>query len=290
MPIRKNQALDYFHSSDLIGLGMEADAVRRNAHPEEVVTYALECEVSWPSTPENSAITQARDAGANGIVLTGDQIQDIHQCKRILSAIHQSFPDLSVSAFSAAELQTTARASGLSLQDILSQLMDAGLNSIRAASFEECSREDWLEIHRTAHRMGMRTIAKLSFSSGENINEFLDLLDKVRSLHEEFGGFAAFYPSTDRNRVTSVEYLKALAVSRLFLDSIENLQSDLSAQGLKVLQLSFRFGANDAGSVSPAIGSKQPDFATEEILRHTIRGAGFQPVPRNLLYTTCFLN
>jgi cyclic dehypoxanthinyl futalosine synthase len=92
---------------------------------------------------------------------------------------------------------------------------------------------------------------------------------------------------TGFEEATAVEYLKTLAISRMYLDNIENLQSNLETQGLKVLQVGLRFGGNDVGSVLLADGA---NAATEEQLRQVIRDAGFKPVQRDTLYRTMFLN
>ena len=89
---------------------------------------------------------------------------------------------------------------------------------------------------------------------------------------------------------TAVEYLTTLAVSRLYLDNIENLQGSWRTQGLKVLQMGLRFGGNDVGSVLLEEHASKPGGATEEELRRIIREAGFRPVQRDTLYRTMFLN
>ena len=120
-------------------------------------------------------------------------------------------------------------------------------------------------------------------------------LEIVRQLQEETGGFTAFTPVSFQPRkagvsgfeeATAVEYLKTLAISRMALDNIENVQADLETQGLKVLQMALRFGGNDVGSVL----FEGSDGTTEEDLRRVIRGAGLKPVQRDTLYRTMFLN
>ena len=123
-------------------------------------------------------------------------------------------------------------------------------------------------------------------------------LEVVRRLQEETGGFAAFTPFAFQPKgaaatiegweeATGVEYLKTLAISRIYLENIENVQSNLETQGLKVLQVGLRFGGNDVGSVLLAKGA---NAATEEQVRQVIRDAGFKPVQRDTLYRTMFLN
>jgi cyclic dehypoxanthinyl futalosine synthase len=158
----------------------------------------------------------------------------------------------------------------------------------------------------------MRTAAAMIFGRGETCEQRVRHLEMVRRLQETTGGFAAFVPwsyhpdshaepSTpeggDRDQATSVECLKTLAVSRLYLDNIENVQAGEDAQDLKTLQLGLRFGGNDAGSaLNPSLVAGIAGYRAgrgssgEEDLRRVLRDAGFEPVQRDALYTTCFLN
>jgi cyclic dehypoxanthinyl futalosine synthase len=127
-------------------------------------------------------------------------------------------------------------------------------------------------------------------------------LEAVRRLQEETGGFAAFTPFAFQPKgtaatvegweeATGVEYLKTLAISRIYLENIENVQSNLETQGLKVLQMGLRFGGNDVGSVpesGPKNGGARP--IAEEDLRRVIRDAGFRPVQRDTLYRMVYLD
>jgi 2-iminoacetate synthase ThiH len=126
----------------------------------------------------------------------------------------------------------------------------------------------------------MRTTA---FGGGETLEQRVDFLEAVRGLQEETGGFGAFAAVSaeapnerELDGVTAVERLKTLAIARMFLDNIENVQASGTAQGLKVLQTGLRFGANDVGPVRPEAGS-------EEDVRRIIRDAGFRPAQRDIL-------
>jgi cyclic dehypoxanthinyl futalosine synthase len=157
----------------------------------------------------------------------------------------------------------------------------------------EFGTEAWIGVHRAAHRLGMRTSASILFGAGESFEQRIDSLEALRSLQEETEGFAAFAPWSYRagkpaEEATAVEYLKVLAISRLYLDNIDNVQSSWAAQGLKVLQMGLRFGGNDVGSVTPEEDAAKS--TTEEELRRIIREAGFKPVQRDALYRTVFLN
>jgi len=136
----------------------------------------------------------------------------------------------------------------------------------------------------------------MTFGCGETMEHRVNHLEAVRSLQEETNGFASFTPWSFAPKAasvqgfeeaTAVEYLKTLAISRMYLDNILNVQSNLETQGLKVLQVGLRFGGNDVGSVMLAKGA---NAATEEQLRQVIRDAGFKPVQRDTVYRTMFLN
>jgi len=158
--------------------------------------------------------------------------------------------------------------------------------------------------------LGMQTAVTMFFGVGVGADEAsahevtvrrVDFLEAVRRLQEETGGFTAFIPLSFHpvdgralDEATAVESLKTLAISRMMLDNIENVQSSWTAQGLKVRQMGLRFGGNDAGSVTlgggAAKGSGPATGSSEEDLRRIIRDAGFKPVQRDTPYRTMFLS
>jgi cyclic dehypoxanthinyl futalosine synthase len=305
MAITRRQALEYFQSGDIIGLGMEADAMRRRLHPEGVVTYSLDRTVDCSSLDSYSdsgfeAICEkfagAIDLGSNAVRLhtgSSDRV-GLAQLVNLLQKIKQRFPEIALQAFRSTEILALSGSSGLTLSSVLERLNNAGLDSLLGSPLSVS--ENWIDVHRAAHQAGMRTTANMRFGAGEPLEERMDLLESIHTLQEETGGFAAFVPVSFEPRTvaerdleaTAVEYLKVLAVSRLYLDNIENVQSSWAAQGLKVLQMGLRFGANDAGSVAPEENGAKA--TTEETLRHIIRDAGFRPMQRDPLYRAMFLN
>jgi cyclic dehypoxanthinyl futalosine synthase len=313
MGISRKEALDYFQSNDLIGIGMEADAIRRHLHPEGVVTYALDGEINYSnhtnSTTYDHILESASRVAAQGgtsITVQGEvtPTNTIHWFKGLFGTIKQQFPTLHLHCLSATEILTIAKQSSSTIEDTLAHLQEAGLDSIPSndagilddAVQRSTTSENWIKVHRAAHKRDIRTTATMTFGTGETIEHRLNHLEKIRRLQEETGGFISFTPlsfaphnlSTNGfEEATAVEYLKTLAISRMFLDSIENTESDLKTQGLKVTQASLRFGANDAGSILHAKGA---NAATEEQARQVIRDAGFKPVQRDILYQTMFLN
>ncbi len=342
MSITKLQALDYFRSDDLIGLGMEADAYRCRLHPEGVVTYLLDRNIRFTDFGEESSascafyrplsgkissepyladietiyaqVAETVEMGGTGVLMQGGTHsgRKIEWFEGLLSGVKRRFPQICLDCFSAPEILSMAQSSELSLRDTLARLRDAGLDSIAGDGAilidpnildhsapghwqrPLCSMENWVRVHQAAHQLNIRTTAAMMFGAGETFDQRIDYLEEVRRLQEATGGFTAFFPWSYRaknakveawDEATAVEYLKVLAISRLYLDNIENVQSNWAAQGLKVLQLAFRFGGNDAGSVL-----LEETGTNEEQLRQVIRDAGFRPAQRDTLYTTCFLN
>jgi cyclic dehypoxanthinyl futalosine synthase len=314
MGISWKDALDCFRSDDLIGIGMEADAVRRRLHPESVVTYTIDGRINYDHANFESICSRISDIvamGATAVTLQGEvtPTHTIAWFDGLFRNIKQRFPALWLHSLSASETLAIAQQSGLPMQDVIAHLQDAGLDSIPGNDAEilddavqhqsarmKWKTEDWLAVHRTAHKLGMQTTATMTFGGGETLEHRMNHLEAVRQLQEETGGFTSFTPWTFApqgsalngfEEATAVEYLKTLAISRMYLSNIENVQSNLETQGLKVLQVGLRFGGNDVGSALLAQGA---NAATEEQLRQVIRDAGFKPVQRDTLYRTMFLN
>jgi cyclic dehypoxanthinyl futalosine synthase len=313
MGISRKDALNCFQSDDLIGIGMEADAVRRRLHPEGVVSYTIDGRVDYTKAangadfePIFEKISGIIALGGTSVTLQGEvtPAHTIAWFDGLFRSIKKRFPPLWLHSLSAGEILAIATQSGLTVQDTIARLRDAGLDSIPGSDAgilddavqRQGKADDWIAVHRTAHALGMQTTATMTFGSGETFEHRVTHLENVRRLQEETGGFTSFTPWTSTpqssalsgfEEATAVEYLKTLAISRMYLDTIENVQSNLETQGLKVLQVGLRFGGNDVGSVLLAEGA---NAATEEQVRQVIRDAGFKPVQRDALYRTMFLN
>jgi cyclic dehypoxanthinyl futalosine synthase len=173
---------------------------------------------------------------------------------------------------------------------MVARLRDAGLDAVAGDGPDlRESAAEWVEVHRAAHGLGMRTAVTMVFCAGETLEQRVEFMHVVRELQEETGGVAAFLPMAadapggrDLDAATAVERLKTLAVARMFLDNVENLQAVRAGHGLKVLQTGLRFGANDLGWVSG-------EGASEEDVRYVIRDAGFRPAQRDAAYRAMFL-
>lgn len=288
MGINKEQALDCLRSADLIGIGMEADAVRRGIHPEGVVSYAVDCMVSAGA----EVAEEMQTSGANWVRLEAPGL-NLAEFTEALSSVQSRFPGMRVQGPSGSEILKLADAAGLGVREAVARLREAGLRSFTGDDLQIGASERLFELHRQAHLAGIRTTAGMIFGAGESLEQRVDHLFAIREIQEETGGFTAFSPwsfkpgaASGVEAPTAVEYMRTLAVSRIVLDNIENVESNCVAQGLKVVQMALRFGANDAGAVRD---SGSANF-TEEDLRRVIRDAGFRPVERDTLYETMFLN
>ena len=310
MGITRHQALDACQSDDLIGIGMEADAVRRALHPENVVTYVIDRIICLTAEPFANKLVEAVERNATGVTLRElEPGTTLDALEGLLAGIHTRFPALWVHGLSATEICSLALASGVSLHDVLRRLQAAGLQSLSgddAGILDEavltttrgCTPHQWLETHRTAHQLGIPSTAAMLFGSGETMDHRINHLEALGKLQDETGGFTAFLPTAFQpaaaaipgfEEATAVEYLRTLAISRVVLDTIPNVQADWAKQGLKVLQMAIRFGANDVGSTMPTETLTTPDGTTEEDLRRVIRGANLKPVQRDTVYRTMYL-
>ena len=309
MGITREQALECCSSDDLIGIGMEADAVRRQLHPEGVVSYVVDRAVCYVAPGLEAKIAEAVDLGASGLVLRGGEPVDLVPLEQLLTTIRRQAPKLWLHGLSATEIVTLAARAYVTSEEALRRLQTAGLGSLAGddagilddavQTTGRCSASEWLAVHRAAHGLGMPSTAAMLFGAGETMEHRINHLEVLRDLQQQTGGFTAFIPTAFQPAVanvpgfeeaTAVEYLKMLAVSRMVLDEIPNVQADWATQGLKVLQMTLRFGANDVGPVMPGEALTTPDGTTEEDLRRVIRGAGFRPVRRDTVYRTMFLD
>lgn len=344
--ITRQEALDMFASPDLVGVGMEADAVRWKLHPEPVVSYIIDRNINYTNfcteycsfcafyRPMGSKegyilsneqigdkIQETLELGGTGILMQGGLHPDlkIDWYEQMLSALKARFGDrIWLHCFSAPEILNIAEVSGITLRETIARLQASGLDSIPGGGAEilddevryrisrlKCRTEEWIDVHKTAHSLGMRTTATMMFGCGETVEHRINHFDIIRQIQEETGGFTAFIPwffqrdNTSLGRfvkqeATAVDYLKTLAISRIYLDNIENIQASWVTPGLKVCQLGLKFGGNDVGSImieeNVVSQAGATHKASEEDLRKLIRDAGFTPKQRDTLYRTYFLN
>ena len=344
MRISKLQAIEILESDDLIGIGMEADAARRKFHPGQIATYIIDRNINQtnfcteycsfcafyrpmgheegyvlPKETIGQKIQETIDVGGTGVLMQGGVNPDlkIGYFEDLFSWIKKNYA-IHLHCLSAPEILTIAEVSGLTIARTIRRLRDAGLDSIPGAGAEilddevrhsiarlKCNTADWIDVHRSAHKLGVKTTATMMFGCGETYEHRVNHLETLRQMQDETGGFTAFIPwpfqpentalgRRVKQEVTGVEFLKTLALCRLYLDNFVNVQTSWVTQGLKVCQMGLRFGGNDVGSVmleeNVVRQAGASHSATEEDLRRMIRGAGFIPKQRDTLYQTMFLN
>ncbi|HOA73561.1 MAG TPA: cyclic dehypoxanthinyl futalosine synthase [Phycisphaerae bacterium] len=244
----------------------------------------------------------------------------------LLRFIKREYPGIHVHAFSPPEIFAFHKVFGMSIRDVLLRLRDAGLDTIPGGGAEilvdrvrdKISRgktrtDEYLEVMRQAHLIGMRTSITMMFGHIETLPERIEHLRRIRDLQDETGGFTAFICWTFQPDGTALgrvpqrpadctdepdgkhlclagahEYLRTLAIARLFLDNVHNIQSSWVTQGPKIGQLALFFGANDMGSVmmeENVVSAAGTTYClTESQIRHLITDAGFRPRKRNCYY------
>jgi aminodeoxyfutalosine synthase len=222
---------------------------------------------------------------------------------RVLRELKAALPEVNLKAFTATEVQWFEKISGLSADEILDELMDAGLESLTGGGAEifdwevrqhivdhACHWEDWSRIHRLAHAKGMKTPSTMLYGHIEEPRHRVDHVLRLRELQDETGGFQVFVPLRYQHDFVDSS-LKTFAVSRLLFDNVPHVKCFWVMHGLSVAQLSFNFGVDDLdGSVveykitHDADSYGTPNTMHREDLLNLIWDAGFRPVERNTRY------
>ncbi len=321
MGITRQQALDCFACGDLFGIGMEADALRRSLHPDALVGYTVTRPLDATSHVELACagVRKTLSMGATGLILQVNVQRQPHlsHYETVLSSIKQRFPGIWLHGFAATQILILASTAGIPLRDALARLQAAGLDSIDSYAIilddtirahlapENSSTAAWISVHRTAHLLGLSSSASMVFGVGETPEQRVNHLEILRQLQQDCGGFFSFTSLAYQSRLgipgipptpepTAIEYLTTLAISRLYLENIPHIQGSWPNQGIKMLQISLRFGSNDVGSIQLEEHNGKPgeasEAAGEEEMRRIIRQAGFKPVERDIPCRTMFLH
>ena len=343
MGISQQEALDLFNSDDIVGIGMAANDVRRKKNDPRVATYQIDRNINYTNfcteycsfcafyRPMGSKegyilpfeeicrkIDEMLELGGTGVLLQGGLNPDLKldYYENLLSSLKKKYPRVHLHCFSAPEIICIAEISSLSIRDTIARLRDAGLESIPGGGAEilddeirarisrlKCTSNEWEEVHRSAHSLGLRTTATMMFGCGENYQHRVNHFERVRRLQEDTGGFTSFIPwifapeNTPLGKkvpeATAVDYLKTLAISRMYLDNIDHIQSSWLTPGIKICQLGLQFGADDVGSIlieeNVVYAAGVRNRTNEAELRRIITDAGYIPAQRDTLYRTYFL-
>jgi cyclic dehypoxanthinyl futalosine synthase len=253
--------------------------------------------------------------GGTGLLMQGGHHPDlgIEFYEDLFRSIKQRYR-IHLHALSPPEIQHISRRSKLTIPETLSRLRDAGLDSVPGGGGEilvdrvrdviapkKTKSAEWLDVMRQAHRLGMSTTATMMYGHVETLEERVEHMRKIRELQDETRGFRAFISWTfqdDGNRLgdtvpreampTSFDYLLTQAVSRIYLDNVDHIQSSWVTQGLKIGQVALGFGADDLGSVmieENVVSAAGTTYrASADDFAHLIRSMGKIPVQRDTLY------
>jgi len=335
--ITKEEAKKLF-SLDLRLLGSLAREVRFRLKPERIVTYVVDRNINYTNICISGCkfcayykkpgeeggyvlsfeelarkIEETLALGGYQILLQGGLHPDLPFSfyEDMLRFIKENFPQIHIHGFSPPEIVHFSKISGLSIREVLKRLIAAGLDSIPGGGAEilcdrvrkilspnKASADEWLEVMRTAHELGLKTTATMMFGHIETDEEILEHLFKIRKLQDETKGFTAFIPWTFQPKNTGLphllkagaaKYLQVLAISRIVLDNVPNVQVSWVTQGPHIAQIALEFGGNDFGStmieenVVAATGVSHR--LSEKEMRRLIKEAGYIPKRRKMDYT-----
>ena len=283
------------------------------------------CSFARLKTGDPEAYTMSLDEAVGRVrALKGELITEVHIVNGLnpdlpwayyvdlLKAIKVERPDLHIKGFTAVEIHYFAEKFHKTYEQVLRELIDAGLGSLPGGGAEifhprarkklcddKVDADGWLEVHRVAHRLGLRTNATMLFGSIETLPERIDHMIRLRELQDETRGFQTFIPLRfhhDNNRLqrvkepTGFDSLRTYAISRLMLDNFDHIKAYWIMLGQKLAQVSLSFGVDDLdGTVREEriyhmAGARTPQELTRAELVGLIRHAGRVPVERDTLY------
>jgi cyclic dehypoxanthinyl futalosine synthase len=338
-----DEALELYRHAPLHALGTAADAARRKRYSGvygehgEIATYIIERNINYT----NACVTACKFCAfyaapksdkvwtrplqdilrrcAETVALGGTQIMfqgghhpdyGVEYYEENFRAIKAEFPQLVIHSLGASEVQHMAKVSGVTIEEAITRLKEAGLDSFAGAGAEllparprtaiaplKESGERWLEIMETAHGLGLESTSTMLMGTGETNAERIEHLRMIRDVQDRTGGFRAFIPYTyqpennhlkGRTQATMFEYLRLIAVARLYLHNVAHIQGSWLTVGKEAGQLSLHYGADDLGSVMleenvvSSAGAKHRSNRMELI--HLIRAAGRVPAQRSTTY------
>ena len=301
MRINIKKAINLIENEKLLTLSKMALEKKRELHPKKITTFIVDRNINYTNIcfidckfcafyrhkndkdayilsfdEIDKKIEELIEIGGVQILFQGGVHPNlkIDFYEKLVEHIHKKYPQITIHGFSAPEIDYIAKVSNIDIKEVLIRLKEKGLNSIPGAGAEilsdrvrkiiapkKISSKRWLEIHKTAHLIGMKTTATMMFGTVESIEEIVKHFELIRNLQDETGGFRAFIiwsfqpyntalykENIVTHKTSSNRYLRYLATARLFLDNIKNIQSSWVTQGSYIGQLALLYGANDLGS------------------------------------------
>ncbi len=339
--ITNEEALDLIKNASLVELGELATKKKEQLHPKKVTSFVVDRNINYTNVcwvdckfcafyrhgrDEDSyvlkfdeidqKIEELLEIGGTQILMQGGVHPKlkIEYYEELVEHIHTKFPQITLHSFSAIEISYIARVSKITKLEVLKRLQAKGLSSIPGAGAEILSDRvrdiiapkkmdaaEWIEVHRLAHSIGMKTTATMMFGTVETDEEIIEHWEMIRKLQDETGGFRAFIMWSFQSENTKLKeeipdlkpqssnrYLRLLAVSRIYLDNFKNMQSSWVTQGSYIGQMALKFGANDLGStmmeenVVAAAGAS--NCMNQDEMIQLIRDVGEKPAKRNTAY------
>lgn len=299
--VSNDEILDLMRNASLRELGVMANAIKAKLHADKITTFVVDRNINYTNIcwVDCKFCAFKRKIDQDGVyILSFDEIDakieellsiggtqilfqggvhpklKIEWYEELVSHIAKKYPMITIHGFSAIEVNYIAKVSHISIPEVLKRLQKAGLASIPGAGAEILSdrvrdviapkkldTQEWLEVHKEAHKIGMKSTATMMFGSVEKDEDIVAHWDCLRQLQDEYQGFRAFIlwsfqPDNTPlqkemphiHKASSNRYLRLLACSRIYLDNFRNIQSSWVTQGSYIGQLALLFGANDLGS------------------------------------------
>ena len=334
-----DDGLALFRHADVVTLGQLANAARERLHGDRTyfnrnmrvevtnvcVASCLFCSFAKLEEGAPGAHTMSHDEAWSALrARMDDPPSEIHivnglhpglpfaYYEELLAGFKRIKPDVHMKCFTAVEIHFFAQHYGMTYREVLERLRRAGLDSLPGGGAEifhsdvrtriaddKATAEEWLEVHRVAHALGMPTNATMLYGHIETFEHRVDHLLRLRALQDETSGFQAFIPLAfhpDGNGMrnlpapTAIDALRTVAVSRLLLDNVPHIKAYWVSMTPEVAQIALRFGADDIDgtivheTIYRAAGSRSPDALTAEQLVRLIQEAGRTPIERDTLY------
>ncbi|MBQ4404986.1 MAG: dehypoxanthine futalosine cyclase [Selenomonadaceae bacterium] len=334
MRLTGSEALKIFADGDLLELGKTADAICKKKFGD-VKTFIIDRNINYTNVCKNECkfcafwrrinqrgayllsheeilqkVRETVAAGGTQLMIQGGLHPDLplSYYTDMLRLIKKNF-DITIHSFTATEIQHFANCAGLSILETLKRLQAAGLDSLPGGGAEilvddirkkispkKIMTDDWLNVMKLAHSIGMKSTATMVIGFGETLEQRLEHMEKIRNLQDETGGFRAFITWTYQpkntalggEKVSAQDYMKTLAMTRIFMDNVDHIQGSWVTQGERIGQLTLTFGADDLGSIMleenvvRAAGTSF-EMSTRKMV-DLIRAAGKIPAQRNTMY------
>ena len=299
--LSEKEALELIKYADLKELGMMALEKKRELHPKKITSFVVDRNINYTNIcwvdcnfcafykhqkdkeayildfeEIGKKIEELLEIGGTQILFQGGVHPKlkIEWYEELLEWISKNYPQITIHGFSAIEIDYIAKISKLSYEEVLKRLKAKGLFSIPGAGAEilvdkvrdiiapkKLSAKNWLKVHQTAHKLGIKSTATMMFGSVESDEDIVEHFRVLRDLQDKTNGFRAFImwsfqpygtklykDGIVKTKASPNRYLRLLAVARLYLDNFKNIQSSWVTQGSYIGQLALLFGANDLGS------------------------------------------